>query len=331
MKKILMLAIIALGLTAMVFANGQSGDDGTIKIGVVQITLEHEYQIILNQGYKDKAAELGVEVIFAVNEMNPEKTVAAAENLIAAGVDALIVAPADTASWKACVNLAREAGIPLVNDGSPQEITPYAAPFTGTDNFYGGTKAGEFAAEWINENIPASEKVVVAHLTLPTFTDCVKRNDGFVEALDANIGREYEIYEEAGWGSREGGLEAMENLLQAHPDINIVFGCNDDSALGALSAMKASGKTVEDNLVIGFDGSLKGLQELQKDSMYRLNIAQLPYLYSGKMMEKAVMMANGETTSQALADKGAELIEPVVVDASNAQDIYDEFVGYMPK
>jgi ribose transport system substrate-binding protein len=330
-KRILVL-LICLGVAFSLSAAGQKEDDGIITVGVIQITLEHEYQIILHQGYLDKAAEYdNVGVIFSITEMSPEKTVSAAENLIAAGVDVLIVAPADESSWKAVLNLCKENNIPLINDGSPQPITPYAAPFTGTENYYGGQKAGEFTVNWINENIPAGDKLVVAHLTLPTFTDCIKRNDGFTDYLKDNLNRPYEVYSEVGHGSREGGLKATENLLQAHPDINILFGCNDDSALGGMSAMQAAGKTIPDNLVVGFDGALKGMQELMKESMFRCDIAQLPYTYSTIMLEKAVGLVRGDIKMEDLVAAGYDLKTPLVVTKENAQEVYDEFSGYMPK
>jgi ribose transport system substrate-binding protein len=302
-----------------------------VKVGVVQITQEHEYQIILRQGYIEKAKELGVDVEFAITEMNPEKTVTAAENLIAAGCKALIVAPGDTASWKAVLNMCREKKVFLINDGSPQEVSPYHVPFIGTQSYSGGQKAGEFTVNWINKNLPASKKIVVAHLTLPTFTDCVQRNKGFEDYLKANMKRPYEIYSDAGMGTRQGGLTAMENLLQAHPDINILFGCNDDSALGGMSAMQAAGKKDAENLVVGFDGALKGFQEIMKGSMFRCDIAQQPYLYATMMMDAAVKLVRGQAKLADYVKKGVILIETPVVTAANAQEWYDKYAKLMPK
>ncbi len=332
MKKVLvMLTVLLFAVGSLVMAGGQKeADDGKLKVGVIQITLEHEYQLILNQGYKDKAEEMGVDVEFSITEMSPEKTVTAAENLIAAGCDAIIAAPADTASWKAVENICKENDVVLANDGSPQEVTGNFIPFIGTESYYGGQRAGEFAVNWIEDNIPAGEDLVIAHLTLPTFTDCVQRNKGFEEYLEENLDRDYEIYDEAGMGTREGGLKAMENLLQAHPDINVVFGCNDDSALGALSAMKAAGKSDADNLVIGFDGALKGFEEIMKEGMFRADIVQQPYLYAEMLMERAVKVARGEEDLQKYVDEGIILIETPVVTIDNAQEWYDKYSQYMP-
>jgi ribose transport system substrate-binding protein len=301
------------------------------KVGVVQITLEHEYQLILHQGYIDKAKEMGAEVTFSITEMSPEKTVTAAENLIAGGAQAIICAPGDPASWKAVLAMCKEKGVFLLNDGSPQPEGPDHVAFIGTQSYSGGQKAGEFAVTWINKNIPASKKVVVAHLTLSMFTDCVQRNKGFEEYLKANMKRPYEIYNDVGSGTRQGGLTAMENLLQAHPDINVLFGCNDDSALGGMSAMKAAGKKDAENLVIGFDGALKGFQEIMKGGMFRCDIAQQPYLYSTMLMERAVKLITGKAKLAQYVKEGTILIDTPVVTAANAQEWYDKYSKLMPK
>ena len=301
------------------------------KVGVVQITLEHEYQIILHQGYIDKAKAMGAEVTFAITEMSPEKTVTAAENLIAGGAQAIICAPGDPASWEAVLAMCKEKGVYILNDGSPQPEGPDHVAFIGTKSYSGGQKAGEFAVKWINKSLPKSTKVVVAHLTLPTFTDCVQRNKGFEDYLKANMKRPYEIYSEQGMGSRQGGLTAMENLLQAHPDINVLFGCNDDSALGGMSAMMAAGKKDAENLVIGFDGALKGFEEIMKGGMFRCDIAQQPYLYAGMLMERAVKLITGKAKLATYVKDGTILIDTTVVTAANAKEWYDKYAKLMPK
>jgi ribose transport system substrate-binding protein len=301
------------------------------KIGIIQITLEHEYQLILHQGYIDKAKEMGADVSFSITEMNPETTVTAGENLIAAGCQAIICAPADPASWKAVLNMCKEHNVFCLNDGSPQEEGPDHVAFIGTKSYSGGQKAGEFAVNWINKNLPASRKVVVAHLTLPTFTDCVQRNKGFEDYLKANMKRPYSIYSDAGMGTRQGGLTATENLLQAHPDINVLFGCNDDSALGGMSAMQAAGKKDAENLVIGFDGALKGFQEIMKGGMFRCDVAQQPYLYATMLMERAVKLVKGQAKLADYVKEGTILIDTPVVTASNAQEWYDKYAKLMPK
>lgn len=326
LKHISWIVVIVGMLAGSFFCPGES-TAADVKIGVVQITLAHEYQLMLNKGFKDKAVEMGAEVNVCINELNPEKVVRCVEDLIAAGVDALIVAPADPSSWMASVQLSKEAGIPLLNDGSPQDIMPGVVPFIGTDSRGGGNRAGEFAGKWINENLGGSAKVV--GLTLPTFTDCVQRNEGFNESLKATATGDIELIEENGYGLRDKGLVAMENILQGHPDVDVVFGCNDDSALGAMSAMQAAGKDAAKHLVIGFDGTIGAFEEIKKEGMFRLDIVQQPYLYATMHMERAVKLARGEASTDDYTEH--VFIETPVVSLDNADEWIEKVSTYMPE
>jgi ribose transport system substrate-binding protein len=300
-----------------------------VKIGVIQITLEHEYQVMLNRGFKDQADEMGAEVVVQINDMSPEQCVNVAEDLIGAGVEAIICAPADPASWKAVVELCKNAGIPLLNDGSPQPIEEGVVPFIGTDSYGGGQEAGKFAADWINENLGGSATVV--GLTLPTFTDCVARNEGFNEALFENATGEINLIEENGEGLREGGLEAMENILQGTPDVDMLFGCNDDSALGGMSAMQAAGLDKENHLVIGFDGTLGAFEEIAKDTMIRCDIVQQPYLYAQMHMERAIRLARDEKNIEFYQNQGHLYIKTPVVTKENVDEWIEKVSEIMPE
>nr|CBX71976.1 hypothetical protein YEW_BV08010 [Yersinia enterocolitica W22703] len=72
---------------------------------------------------------------------------------------------------------------------------------------------------------------------------------------------------------RTKGLNVMQNLLTAHPDVQAVFAQNDEMALGALRALQTAGKT--DVLVVGFDGTDDGIKAVESGKM-GATIAQRP-------------------------------------------------------
>jgi ribose transport system substrate-binding protein len=301
---------------------GEAMDGEKPKVGVIQITLEHEYQTTLNDGFNAQAEEEGIEVVLCINEFNPEKHVKCGEDLVAAGVQAIIQAPADPASFKAVAEMAKAAGVPVINDGSPQPKMEGVVPFIGTDSLGGGRLAGEFAGNWINENLGG--QAMVATLDLPTFTDCVARVDGFIEGLAATAPDAEVVVRQNGFGARPKALEAMENILQGNPDIDVVFGCNDDSALGAMSAMEASGKDPAKSLVIGFDGTADAFRSIQDNGMFRADIVQRPDLISRAEMAIAASIIRGESTVEDYPDP--TFIRTPVVVADNV-DAWMEWGG----
>ncbi len=308
-------------LAAALFAalGASAGREGSKrpKIGVIQITLTHGYQQILNNGYKAQAKKLGAQMVLCINDLNPSKNVSCAENLISAGVDAIIDAPADPGSFDAVVALAKRKNIPVINDGSPQKIRPGVVPFTGTDSIGGGEEAGRFAVSWIKKNLGG--KAQVAQLTLPTFTDCVNRNKGFDRSISKLQGAPV-VARANGSGLRAKALPAMENMLQGQPGINVVFGCNDDSALGALSALQGKNKDPKKTLVIGFDGTEEAFKEIKKGGMFRADIVQRPDCYSRRMMEIAVKIARGEEKVDKYVDEGYYFVKTPIVTNDNVDE-----------
>ncbi len=323
MKKTIALLALAVLLVAGLAGAGE-------KVGVIQINWEHEYQQILKSGYENTGKKLGVDVNIEITDMSPEKTVRAAENLIAAGAEAIICAPADIASWNAVYNLCDEAGIYLLNDGSAQEIRPKAAPFIGTDSYAAGKKAAEYAAPWIKENYPNG--VTVAHLTLPLFTDCVARNKGFVETLEKlTPSIPLKIVDENGKGAREAAMVAMENLLQGNPEIQVVFGCNDDSALGAMSAMQGANKDPKKTLLMGVDGTVASYEAIKRGGMFRIDVAQLPYTYAEMHMTRAVQLIRGEKKMEEFVKGGHIFMDPPAVTIDNVDAELVKIKKYLGK
>jgi ribose transport system substrate-binding protein len=249
-----------------------------------------------------------------INNLDPSQTIRCGEDLIAAGVDALIVAPADKASFAAVARLAKARKVPVINDGSPQPIQDNVVPFTGTDSLGGGKLAGQFASKWIKDNLGGNAQV--GELTLPTFTDCVNRNKGFDRAM-AKLPTSKVVARANGNGLRAKALPATESMLEGHSDINVVFGCNDDSALGAQSALQGKGKDAKKTLVVGFDGTLEAFKEIKKGGMFRADIVQRPDCYSRRMMDIAVSVARGDAKVDQYVKQGYYFVRTPIVTQAN--------------
>ena len=315
-------ALAAMGILVLAgCSSGTTGSGGAGKsgekpiIGVIQITETHGYQQILRAGYIAQAKASGADVRFCVNDLDPGKTVSCAENLMSGGAKVLIVAPGDKGSFDSVVQTAKARKVIVVNDGSPEGISPDFVPFTGTDSFVGGTLAGEYAAKWIKTNLGG--RATVAELTLPAFTDCVKRNEGFKKGLQDALPDAKIVASADGKGQRAKALPAMENMLQGNPKINVVFGCNDDSALGALSALTSANKPVNQTLVLGFDGTAEAFHQVKTGGTFRVDVVQRPDCYSRLMMVNAVKLAKGEITVQKLVADGLYLIKTPIVTSDN--------------
>src|SRR5207344_3598322 len=96
---------------------------------------------------------------------------------------------------------------------------------------------------------------------------------GFHEAIEAASGVSIVSSQTANW-ERDQGFTVFQNMLQAHPDIDSVFACNDMMALGAVEAIAAAGRTGTIK-VIGFDALDDARKAIEAGTM-DASIAQFP-------------------------------------------------------
>jgi len=86
-----------------------------------------------------------------------------------------------------------------------------------------------------------------------------------------------------GGGLRDKALKAAEDMLQGNPNLKGIFGINDDSALGALSAAEARGRN--DMVIVGYDAIPEAVKAIQRGSALKADVAQQPRDLGAKTIE----------------------------------------------
>ncbi|HOK32821.1 MAG TPA: D-ribose ABC transporter substrate-binding protein, partial [Limnochordia bacterium] len=214
-------------------------------IGFAISTLDNPFFVDLKDGAEAKAAELGVTLRVLDAQDDPARQLAGIEDLIARGVDLILVNPTDSAAVVPAILAANRAGIPIITvDRAAEggEVVTHIA----SDNVLGGRMAGEFIAELLG-----GKGKVVELEGIPGTNAARERGQGFNEIITQYPEIEVVARQEAGF-DRARGLTVMENILQAQPEIDAVFCHNDEMALGAIIAIEAAGRAAEIQ-VVGFD------------------------------------------------------------------------------
>jgi ribose transport system substrate-binding protein len=118
---------------------------------------------------------------------------------------------------------------------------------------------------------------------------------GLIDAQLTNFGKAQVEIVGQGWGgwSTEGGLDAMEDLLTAHPDINVVLGENDSMVLGARAALKAAGRLDGIVLVAAADGQ-KEAYDLIKTGDYGVTGLNNPNLIAKTAVDLGIEALNNK-------------------------------------
>lgn len=305
MKKILTLLLVLL-LSISLVACGTATDDGdngdtppadtgetpdatddeSYTIGFVISTQTNPFFVSLKDGAEAKAEELGVELIVLDSQDDSATAASNMEDLITRGVDLILVNPTDSDAIVNSVIAANEAGIPVITvdrAANGGEVLSYIA----SDNIAGGKMAGEFIVELLG----GSGKVVELEGIAGT-NAAIERGEGFNAALE---GTDIEVVaRQTADFDRVKGLDVMENILQSQAEIDAVFAHNDEMALGALEAIKASGRDI---IVVGFDATDDAVAAVEAGEM-AATVAQQPVLIGEMGVDAAVRALNGETIEE---------------------------------
>lgn len=119
--------------------------------------------------------------------------------------------------------------------------------------------------------------------------------------------------------SEEGGLQAMEDLITANPNITTVFGENDDMLFGAMTALENAGKSDVD-VVAAADGAAKALTLIAAGEYFATGLNS-PDLIAETAVEIAAQILSGEKTADDF--EFVTLTDPVAITKKNVDQYMD--------
>jgi ribose transport system substrate-binding protein len=265
MKKFYVLLISFLILFS-VNCNKEKPSQTKKRIGVALLTRSHQFYKDLEDGLRQTADKMGYEVIVVSAEADLGKQISQIEDLLTQKVDALVVCPADSKGIGVGIKKANDAKIPVFTADIASEGGSVVCHIA-SDNKAGGVKAGEYLAKALNGK---GEIAIINH---PMVTSVLDRVSGFREAIskypDIKI-----VADLAGEGERDKSLKVATDILQAHPNLNGIFGINDDSALGALGAVQQYKK--DKIVIIGYDATPEACSAILSGTNIKADVVQYP-------------------------------------------------------
>jgi ribose transport system substrate-binding protein len=273
-------------------------------MAMVLKTLNNPFFVDMQRGAEEAAKRLGVDLTVqaAERETDVEKQMQIIENLVETGVNALAVAPSGSKEVVTAVAKANAARIPVVivddkvDAQAAKDAGVHWEAYVGSDNVEGGRIAGRYLVQITNgtTNVALLEGI-------PGHQTGDARLKGFKEAIQASPGVKIVASQTANW-ERDQGFNVFQNMMQAHPDIDAVFACNDMMALGAVEAIRAAGKTGKIR-VIGFDAIDDARKAIAAGTMDG-SVAQFPSEMGRIAVENAVKLIHHEPVQ---AETGTKL------------------------
>jgi len=294
--------------------SGSSKDLSDIKIGYSTPSLNAPFYVVLTQSVKKYAESYGMKFSSADGQDDIIKQITSVEDLIAAGVNVLILNPLDHKAMVPAVNAAVKSGVPVFIVDSA--IDPEAEYITSVQANNEGN--GELIGEWIVKKTGRTKiKVALISGSQGNPVGREKRLGfirGFCETQLMTQGNVDLSIVSQGWGNwtNNGGLKAMEDILVAYPDINLLVAENDAMAMGAMKAIDEAGKSA-DITIAGFDGQ-KEAYELIKQGKFGATALNSPDELARLVVDAVVRYLNGEKQIDKIIYTPAVLITKDNVD-----------------
>lgn len=287
--------------------------DDEIVIGYSLSVMSHEWYQNIVKGTEIRAEELGLKMVFADANMDSGKQISDIENLLAQNIDVLVITPVDAKALAPSIQLAHDKGIIVITESN---VVEGADSFVGISNFESAKLTGLWYGEYAKENGVEPEVLLVGFENLE---DCRQRVAGFKAGLD-EIGIEYKVAQEINAeGSKEKALAKATDAFTANPNVNVIFGINDNSATGGMAAYTGLGMDEEALTVIGFGfEGVVGQSALLGDTPYKASLAMFPNYLGVGLVDVCLKAANGESIPE-------HYVTPtVVITQENFNEFYNE-------
>ncbi len=249
-------------------------------------------------------------------------------NFITQGVDVMIINLVQASSEPTVTEECHAAGIPVVYiNREPEAEREQAwvdegikATYVGADARQSGTYQGEEIAELENKGDADGDGVVRYAMIMgdPENVDAQYRTEKSIEALTAAGVEVEELFKNRGDWDQTKGQELTANALSQHgAKLDVVFCNNDAMALGALQAIEAAGRKVnEDIYLVGVDALVEAVENVMNDKMTG-TVFNDHFGQSHKAAEVALSFVNGEDVDNVY------MVDYVKVTKENAAEILD--------
>jgi ribose transport system substrate-binding protein len=290
--------------------NRYKTDKKKLKIGYIDVGLVNSWRVQALGSAKQMAKKLGVELIATDAGGDATKQISDAEDVLARGVDALLVSPVAPDALAPVIERAYDSGIPVIIWGSDAKTDKYTSKVVADDRYF-----GEAGGKKLVEDLGGKGKVIMLRGIAGNSVEKA-RYEGAVSAF-AGTGIQI-VGEEYGDWAFDKGKSTMETLLAAHPEIDGVWSSGAAMTRGAIQAFQEAGRP----LVPMSGENLNGFLKLAAEKNLKTSAPQFPTWQGPEAVKLAVRALLG------MPIKNSYLLRPApVTDAQRAalQDVSDDY------
>ncbi len=257
--KCCVVAVVA--IFAFTLISSGEADAKKVKIGFLLKTMQEERYQRDKAAFIAKAEELGATVIFDSANNDEQIQLGKFENMLAKGVEVIVMQPVNTGTAGSMVKMANEEGVKVVGYDSMLTNGPLDY-MVMQDSWAVGKLQGEAMVEWLTAKKGAVEGKVALIMGQPGDSNAAAMSSGAVEIIESNPGLELVVKQShEGW-SADKAMATAENAMTKFGNEIDAFICNNSGmARGVIAALDAQGLADTSKVfVAGSDADLVNIQ-----------------------------------------------------------------------
>ena len=220
------------------------------------------------------------------------------QSMVTQGVKGIAITPSSPAVVPA-LDEAVSQGVKVVLVDNDLPDWDGKSSVVATDNYKGGTLAGEYLAQTLDKG--ATLAVLEGVPGVPALDDRVK---GMEEGLGSSG---IEIVGKAPTDcDQDKGVTAAADLLTANPDVDAIYGACGPPVLGAIQSIERAGRKPDSIVLVGFDAlpdEVKQIEAGKEDA----TVAQFPAKMGELGLDTLLNAVNGEDVPPTV-DTGTEIV-----------------------
>ena len=257
------------------------------RIGVCINYGAHIWYQLQSSAERDLATQLGIALEAVDANMDGERQTEQIARFLEQGIDVLIYSTAHPARAPSMLETVHAAGIPVITE-SLWVDSPAVAANVMINDYRGGQKIGRSAAAWRTKT-SITGPIKVLDVTAPWLKEGLQRSDGFLAGLRESC-PEIESVRVDGRADIEISATVAEEVLRKDQAFNIIFGVDDESAIGGRLAFERLHLPLENVLICSFGFSGPQAFDWLKNGVYHIVCAMFPE-YQARMLVHAAIYA----------------------------------------
>ncbi len=236
------------------------GSSGPIKIAEIDKQGTQQYFVDQATGAKKAAAAAGATITVTDVQLDSNAAINAVNTAIGQKVSGILITVPDQKVAPQVIQLAKQAGIPLIATNDPAlDSTGKAAPFVGFNSMRMGESVGKSAAGLYKTAGWTAANTRIINIEKQDLSDCVDRGKGAIEAFTKAVGSDIpKVIDVSTDAATPQAIDKTGAVITSNPTVKnwVVWGCNDESETGGVTALQNAGFGADKVIGVGLGAYL---------------------------------------------------------------------------